>query len=147
MYLEAWSWSPLICAEKAPSRETGYMESREKVYFNIFVIFIEDTTSILKLVFPHCWLFLSWWLFSACAVAIVATVVVVVVVAVFIHLFCFLVFLFIYLFFLTLQPLFLFLLLLLLPFVCLVVVVANLMLMFSILVLLFVPYFTVNSVD
>ena len=31
--------------------------------------------------------------------------------------------------------------------VCWVIVVANLMLMFSILVLLFVPYFTVNTVD
>ena len=37
--------------EKAPSRGAGYMELRENVYFNIFVVFVVHTTSITKLVF------------------------------------------------------------------------------------------------
>ena len=32
LYLETWSWSPLICAEKAPSQGSGYMELHENMY-------------------------------------------------------------------------------------------------------------------
>ena len=71
-------------------------------YFNIFVLFIVDTTSFLKLVFPTVYCFCLDGYFSGCVVAIIATVVVVVVaIYLFIYLFilffrCF--FLFIYLF-------------------------------------------------
>ena len=52
-----WSWSPLACAEKTQSRGSGYMCILKHVYFNIFVHFIVDTTSILKLVFPTAYCF------------------------------------------------------------------------------------------
>ena len=35
-YGETWSWSLLICAEKAPSRGSGYMELRETMCILIF---------------------------------------------------------------------------------------------------------------
>ena len=64
------------------------------VYFNIFVLFIVDATSILKLVFPSVYCFCLDGYFRRCVVAIIANVVVVVA---FIYLFIF-VYLFIYLF-------------------------------------------------
>ena len=132
------------------------MELRENVYFNIFILFIVGTTSILKLVFPTVYYFRLDGYFGGCVVAIIVAVV-------FIYLFCFLFFcLFIYLFIIfsaasTVILIFdvvvviatvAFVVGVIVAFcVCWVIIVANLMLMFSILVLLFVPYFTVNSVD
>ena len=126
------------------------MELREKMYLNIFVLFIVDPTSILKLVSPTIYYFCLDGYFGGCVVAIIVTVVVVVFIYLFIYLFIFL----------PLQLLFLFFVVVVVIttvafvagfivafFVCWVIGVANLMLMFSILVLLFVPYFTVNSVD
>ena len=37
LYLETWSWSPLICTEKAFG--SGYMGLRERMYFIIFVYY------------------------------------------------------------------------------------------------------------
>ena len=135
------------------------------MHFNIFVLFIADTTSVLKLVFPTVYCFCLDGYFGGCVVAIIVTVVVVAVVL-FIYLFiyifiyfAFFVCLFIYYFSATSTVVLIFVAVVviatdafvvgvILAFrVCLVIVVANLMLMFSILVLLFVPYFTVNSVD
>ena len=135
------------------------------MHFNIFVLFIADTTSILKLVFPTVYCFCLDGYFGGCVVAIIVTVVVVAVVL-FIYLFiyifiyfAFFVCLFIYYFSATSTVGLIFVAVVviatdafvvgvILAFrVYLVIVVANLMLMFSILVLLFVPYFTVNSVD
>ena len=125
------------------------------VYFNISVLFIVNTTFILKLVFPTSYCFC---LDDRLGGYVVATIVPVFIVA-FTYLFIYLVYLFIYLlYFLPLRPLFLSLLSLLsslllllllvlsLPFVCVcvVIVIAKLMLMFSILVLLCVPYFALN---
>ena len=122
MYLETWSWSSLICVEKASSRGSEYMESRENVYFNIFVLFIVDTTSILKLVFPTI-VFPAISVFMLTLVAVLLSLLLLLLLFLFIYffifsfylfilLFCFFVYLFIY-FFLLLQLLFLFLLLLL----------------------------------
>ena len=36
MYLETWLWSPLICAERSPSRGSGYME--EAAFQGFFLI-------------------------------------------------------------------------------------------------------------
>ena len=47
-----WLWSPFTYAEKAPSGRSQYMELFENVYFSIFVLFIVDTISILKLALP-----------------------------------------------------------------------------------------------
>ena len=44
-----WLWSPFTYAEKAPSGRSRYIEFFENVYFSIFVLFIVDTISILKL--------------------------------------------------------------------------------------------------
>ena len=85
-------------------------------YFNIFVLFIVDTTSFLKLVFPTVYCICLDGYFSGCVVAIIVTVVVVVVA---IYLFIYFIFsgffLFIYLFiyllfFLPVRLVFLFLL-------------------------------------
>ena len=51
------------------------MELRENVYFNIFVLFLADTTSILKLVFPTVYYFCLDGYFGGCAIAIIVTVV------------------------------------------------------------------------
>ena len=57
-------------------------------YFNIFVLFIVDTISFLKLVFLTVYCFCLDGYFSGCVVAIIATVVVVVVaIYLFIYLF------------------------------------------------------------
>ena len=107
MYLETWSWSSLICAEKVPLQGSCYIELRKNMcFFNIFVLFIVDTTFILKLVFPTVYCFCLDGYFGGCVVAIIVTVV-----FVFIYLFIwFFVYLFIYLFILPLGLLFLFLL-------------------------------------
>ena len=89
-------------------------------YFNIFVLFIVDTTSFLKLVFLTVYCFCLDGYFSGCVVAIIATVVVVVV-AIYLFIYLFILFfrfffysfiyLFIYLlFFLPVRLVFLFLL-------------------------------------
>ena len=151
MYLKTWSWLPLICVEKASSWGSGFMELPENVYFHISIVFILDTTSILKLVFPTVYCFCLDGYVDGCVVAIIVTVVVFI--YLFILFFClFIIFLqlpllFFFLLSLLSSLLLLLLLGLLLSFVCVVIVAANLMLMFSILVLLFLPYFTVNSVN
>ena len=50
---ETWSWTPLTCAERAPSRGSGYIELRANMCILIIsILFIVDTNSVLKLVFP-----------------------------------------------------------------------------------------------
>ena len=86
-------------------------------YFNIFVLFIVDTTSFLKLVFPTVYCICLDGYFGGCVVAIIVTVVVVVVVVVVIvvvaiYLFIYFIFLFfsfIYLFIYLLFYLFIYL--------------------------------------
>ena len=72
------------------------------MYFNIFVLFIVDTTSILKLVFPIVYCFCIDGCFGRFVVAIIVTVVVIFIysfIYLFIHLFIYLLnYLFIYLF-------------------------------------------------
>ena len=72
MYLETWSWLPLICAEKALSRIRGYIELLDNMYILYIFLFIIDNDknnffSILKLLFPiaYCvcldmWLLVTW---------------------------------------------------------------------------------------
>ena len=151
MYLETWSWSSLICAEKVPLQGSCYIELRKNMcFFNIFVLFIVDTTFILKLVFPTVYCFCLDGYFGGCVVAIIVTVV-----FVFIYLFIwFFVYLFIYLFIYsatwTVILIFVvtaavaFVVGVIVAFYVYLVIVVNLMLMFSILVLLFVRHFTVN---
>ena len=41
LYLKTWSSSPLTCAERVPSRESGYMELRENTHCLLkFYLFI-----------------------------------------------------------------------------------------------------------
>ena len=127
------------------------MELRENMYLNIFILFIVDPTSILKLVFPTIYYFCLDGYFGGRVVAIIVIVVVVVFIYLFIYLFI--------IFFAASTVILIFFVVVVITtvafvagvivafFVCWVIGVANLMLMFSILVLLFVPYFTVNSVD
>ena len=68
------------------------MELPENVYFHISIVFILDTTSILKLVFPTVYCFCLDGYVGGCVVAIIVTVVG------FIYLFIYFVFLFIYYF-------------------------------------------------
>ena len=143
------------------------------VFFNIFILFIVDTTSILKLVFPTV-VFPTISVLMVALVAVLLPLLLLLLLLFFIYLlftyiffylfcsFCFFIYLFIYLFVIfssasTVILIFVavviiatvaFVVGVIVAFcVCWVTVVANLMLMFSILVLLFVPYFTVNSVD
>ena len=133
------------------------MELREKMYLNIFVLFIVDPTSILKLVFPTIYYFCLDGYFGGCVVAIIVIVVVVVFIYLFIYLFIDW-FIDLFIFAASTVILIFFVVVVITTvafvavvivafFVCWVIGVANLMLMFSILVLLYVPYFTVNSVD
>ena len=124
------------------------------MHFNIFVLFIVDTTSILTLVFPTIYYFCLDGYIGGCVVAIIVTVVVV-----FIYLFYLFILFFVYLFIFSAAStvILIFVVVVVIAtaaFVvgvivafcaCWVIVVANLML-FPMLVLLFVPYFTVNSV-
>ena len=90
MYLKRWSWSSLICAERAPSHggEVGegggwiYGITWKNVYFNISVLLIVDTTTILKLVFPTAYCFCLESQLSGCVVAIIIVVFAVVIVIV-----------------------------------------------------------------
>ena len=131
-----------MCGKSPITGEWIYGITWKHVYFNISVLFIADTTSILKLVFPATNCFLLPLLLLL------------------LLLFLFIC-LFIYFFFLTLQPLFLFLLsllsslllLLLLVIVAfcvcvwlLLLLIANLIRMFLTQIWLCVPYFTVNTV-
>ena len=114
-----------MCRKSPITREWIYGITWKHVHFNIFVLFIVDTTSILTLVFPTIYYFCLDGYIGGCVVAIIVTVVVV-----FIYLFYLFILFFIYLFSLLLRLLFLFLLLLLsslllllllessLPFVC-----------------------------
>ena len=123
------------------------------MYFHISVLFILDTISILKLVFPTVYCFCLDGYVGGCVLAIIVTVVV------FIYLFILLFCLFIYYFSAASAGVLFFVAIVVIATVafvdgvifvfcmCLVIVAANLMLMFSILVLLFVPYCTVNSVN
>ena len=128
------------------------MELRENVYFNIFILFIVGTTSILKLVFPTVYYFCLDGYFGSCVVAIIATAVVVAFIYLFINLFIIfsivstviLVFVVVVVVIATVA----FVVGLMVAFcVCWVIAIGNLMLMFSVLVLLFVPYFAVCNVD
>ena len=71
------------------------MELCENMYFNIFTLFIVDTTSILKLMFPTVYHFYLDAYFGGCVVVIIVTDVAVAFIYIFIHLFCFFVYLFI----------------------------------------------------
>ena len=118
--------------------------------FNTFILiyfFIVDTASGLKFLFPTVYRFCLDGYVGSCFV-------------VFIYLFLLFIYLFIYLlFFYRFDCYFIFVVVVVITsfaFVvgvidgfcgCLVIVAASLILMFSILVLLFAPYFTVNSVD
>ena len=57
------------------------------MYVDIFILFVVDTTSILKLVFPAVYCFCLNGYFSGCVVVIIVTVVVVVFIYLFIYLF------------------------------------------------------------
>ena len=80
------------CGKSPIMGEWIYGITWKHVYFNIFVLFIVDTTSILKLVFPTVYCFCLDGYFGGCVVAIIVTVVV------FIYLFIYF-YLFIYYFF------------------------------------------------
>ena len=43
-----WSWSPLICAGKAPLRGSGYMELRENMCILILPFFLLQTLLLFK---------------------------------------------------------------------------------------------------
>ena len=107
-----------ICRKRSITGNWIYGITWNHVYFNISVLFIGHTTSILKFLFPTPYCFCLDSNLGGCVV---------------VH--------YSYLCLLLLSSL-----LLLLIFVCVVIVVVNIMLMFSILVLLCMPYFTVNSV-
>ena len=150
-----------MCGKSPITGEWIYGITWKHVYFNISVLFIADTTSILKLVFPATNCFLLPLLLLLLLLFLFICLFIYFVFCLFIHLFCFFVCLFIYFFFLTLQPLFLFLLsllsslllLLLLVIVAfcvcvwlLLLLIANLIRMFLTQIWLCVPYFTVNTV-
>ena len=134
-----------MCGKSPIMVEQIYEITGRHVCFNSVVLVIADTTSILKLVFPTVYCFCLDGYVGGCAVVAIIAITT---------------YLFIYLLFFC-------------PFdcysyfccrcciatiafvagviiafcVCLVIDVANLMLMFPILVLLFMPYFIVNSAD
>ena len=169
-----------MCGKSPITGEWIYGITWKHVYFNIFVVFIVHTTSVLKLVFPTI-VFPAVSILMVTLVAVLLPLLLLLLLLLlfyffryffylFIHLFFFLffcfvlffIYLFIYLFiifssYLTVILIFVALVaiatvafvvgVIVAFFVCWVIVVANLMLMFSILVLLFVPSFTVNSVD
>ena len=155
----------LICAEKAPSRGCRYMELHENMCILMFslcffsVVFIVDSTSILKSVCTTGYCFCLDGDFGGCVVAIIFAVVVVSFFC-FVLVFCFLfIYFFICLFFCCFDQysylccrcchhcrcfccwchhcIFL----------CVVIVVVKIMFLFSIVVLLCLPYFTVHTVD
>ena len=153
-----------MCGKSPITEEWLYGITWKHVHFNIFVLFIADTTSILKLVFPTVYCFCLDGYFCGCVVAIIVTVVVVVVLFIYLFIYIFIYFaffvcLFIYYFSATSTVVLIFVAVVVIATVafvvgvilafrvCLVIVVANLMPLFSSLVLLFVPYWTVNSVD
>ena len=93
LYLETWSWSPLICVGKVSIMGEWISGTTWKhVYFNISVLFIVNTTFILKLVFPTSYCFC---LDDRLGGYVVATIVPVFIVA-FTYFFIYLVYLFIY---------------------------------------------------
>ena len=104
-------------------REWIYGITWKHVYFNISVLFIVDTNSILKLVFPTASYFCLDGHLGGSVVFIIVTVVVV-----FIYLFIYFVFCLLnYLFFLSLLPLFLSLLALLSSLLLLLLLVSSLL--------------------
>ena len=150
-----------MCGKGPITGEWIYGITWKHVYFNIFVLFIVDTISILKLAFPtvHCFclLWLLWWLscchycYCCCCIYLSSYL--------FIYLFIYLVTYFLITFSAGSTVILSFVVVVAITFVafvlgvivsfcvCWVIVAINLMLMFSILVLLLVLYFTVNSVD
>ena len=60
-----------ICGKSAITREWIYGTTWKHVYFNIYILFIVDNTSILKLVFPITYCFCLDCHLSGCAVVIV----------------------------------------------------------------------------
>ena len=156
-----------MCGKSPMTREWIYGITWKHAYFNIFILFIVDTTPILKLVFPTI-VFPTISVLMVTLVAVLLSLLLLLLllflfIYFFIYLFWFFVYLFIYLFIIfsaasTVILIFVavvviaavaFVVGVIVAFcVCWVIVAANLMLMFSILVLLFAPYFfTVNSVD
>ena len=110
-FCEIWalcvSWSLMImvaidmCGKSPIPGEWIYGNTWKHVYFNIFVLFIVDTTYILKLLFPTVYYFCLGGYFGDCVVAISFTVVVVFI-YLFFYLFISLFWFFIYLFLLLL---------------------------------------------
>ena len=155
-----------MCGKSPITGEWIYGITWKHVYFNIFVLFIVDTTSILKLVFPTI-VFPTIFVLIVTLMAVLLSLLLLLLqlflFILFIYLFCFFVFfnLFIYLFIVSATSTFILIFVAVVviatvSFVvgvtvtfcaCCDIVVANLMLTFSVLVLLFVPYFTVNSVN
>ena len=82
-----------MCRKSPITREWIYGITWKHVHFNIFVLFIVDTTSILTLVFPTIYYFCLDGYIGGCVVAIIVTVVVV-----FIYLFYLFILFFVYLF-------------------------------------------------
>ena len=80
-----------MCGKSPITGEQIYGITSKLVYFNTFVLFIVDTTSILKSVFPTAYCFCLDGNLGSCVVAIIVAVV-------FFYLFIYLFFVFIYLF-------------------------------------------------
>ena len=86
-----------MCGKSPITGEWIYGITQKKVYFNILVLFIVDTTSVLKLVFPTVYYFCLDGYSGGCVVVIIVTVVVVVFIYLSFYLFIlFFCFLFIY---------------------------------------------------
>ena len=163
-----------MCGKSPITGEWIYGITWKHVYFNISVVFIVHTTSILKLVFPTI-VFPTISVLMVTLVAVLLSLLLLLLlllflfiyffryfIYLFIYLFIFFVLFFIYLLFIIFSSAstvilifvavfaittFAFVVGIIVAFCVCWVIVANLMLMFSILVLLFVPSFTVNSVD
>ena len=48
-----WPWLTLTCAERAPSRGSGYMELRENMYYYLCFLFIY-LSNIFKFLYLQC---------------------------------------------------------------------------------------------
>ena len=140
--IDMWGKSPI-------TGELIYGITWKHVYFNIFIFFIVDTASVLKSLFPTVYRFYLDGYVGGCFCCFYLF-----------HLFiCLIIYLFINYFSTASTVILIFVVVVVITSVafvvgvivalcgCLVIVAASLMLMFSILVLLFAPYFTVNSVD
>ena len=147
-----------MCGKSPITGEWVYGITWKHVYFNIFVVCIVHTTSILKLVLPTI-VFRTISVLMVTLVAVLLPLLLLLLLFLFINFFIYLIFYLFIIFSVTLTVILTFVVVVVIATVafvvwviivfcvCWVIIVANLMLMFSILVLLFVPYFTVNSVD